>query len=106
MNSITCPKCGRTSHHPKDVETGYCGACHEFTAMGYKIARKIARGIPVNFRFSCISWDDAHVKFNLFDFLGANCGQICIRTFDVDVFFGRQGWQGIIEWNGLRPVDK
>jgi hypothetical protein len=28
--SITCPKCGRTSHHPDDVEAGYCGACHVY----------------------------------------------------------------------------
>lgn len=29
--SITCPKCHRTSHHPQDVEQGYCGACHDWT---------------------------------------------------------------------------
>lgn len=28
--SITCPKCGRTSHNPNDVEQRYCGACHEY----------------------------------------------------------------------------
>lgn len=28
--SISCPRCQRTSWHPKDVETGYCGACHLF----------------------------------------------------------------------------
>ena len=28
--SITCPRCGRTSYHPKDIQTGYCGACHVF----------------------------------------------------------------------------
>ena len=28
--SITCPACGRVSYHPKDVEYGYCGACHIF----------------------------------------------------------------------------
>jgi hypothetical protein len=27
--SYTCPKCGRTSYHPKDVEHRYCGNCHE-----------------------------------------------------------------------------
>ena len=26
-----CPKCGRVSHNPKDVEHGYCGACHDWT---------------------------------------------------------------------------
>lgn len=28
---FTCPRCGRTSYHPHDVEHGYCGACHAFT---------------------------------------------------------------------------
>jgi hypothetical protein len=27
---IRCPKCGRVSHHPKDEEHRYCGACHQF----------------------------------------------------------------------------
>lgn len=30
--SITCPRCGITSRHPKDVEEGYCGNCHDFTS--------------------------------------------------------------------------
>lgn len=25
--SITCPKCGRTSCHPKDIEHRYCSSC-------------------------------------------------------------------------------
>lgn len=25
--SITCPKCGRTSYHPKDIEHRFCGQC-------------------------------------------------------------------------------
>lgn len=29
--SITCPRCGRTSYNPNDVEQGYCGACHDWT---------------------------------------------------------------------------
>lgn len=28
--SITCHRCGRTSHNPNDVEQRYCGACHVF----------------------------------------------------------------------------
>jgi ribosomal protein S27AE len=27
---ITCPTCGRVSHHPKDVEERYCGNCHQW----------------------------------------------------------------------------
>lgn len=30
---FTCPECGRTSHHPKDEEYGYCGACGDFTGL-------------------------------------------------------------------------
>lgn len=30
--TITCPQCGRSSAHPKDIENRYCGACHQFHA--------------------------------------------------------------------------
>jgi hypothetical protein len=30
--SITCPRCGLTSHHPKDAEEGYCARCHAWTS--------------------------------------------------------------------------
>jgi hypothetical protein len=30
---ITCPRCGRTSYHPTDVEQGYCGHCHDWTRI-------------------------------------------------------------------------
>lgn len=28
--SLTCPKCGQTSYHPKDASERYCGSCHLF----------------------------------------------------------------------------
>ena len=28
--SFTCPRCGVTSHHPKDEQESYCGNCHVF----------------------------------------------------------------------------
>lgn len=31
---ITCPTCGLTSHHPKDIAEGYCGHCHDWTGQG------------------------------------------------------------------------
>lgn len=31
--SFTCPRCGRTSFNPKDIEQGYCGACHDWTRV-------------------------------------------------------------------------
>ena len=30
--SITCPRCGMTSHNPNDVREGYCGNCHDWTS--------------------------------------------------------------------------
>ena len=30
--SITCPVCGRTSHHPTDVREGYCSNCSDWTS--------------------------------------------------------------------------
>ena len=29
--TFTCPRCGMRSYHPKDIEHGYCGECHDFT---------------------------------------------------------------------------
>ena len=28
---FTCPRCGRTSHHPEDIREGYCAHCHAWT---------------------------------------------------------------------------
>lgn len=30
--SFTCPRCGLTSYHPKDIDERYCGRCHAFIA--------------------------------------------------------------------------
>jgi hypothetical protein len=30
--SITCPECGATSWHPRDVADLYCGYCHWWTS--------------------------------------------------------------------------
>jgi hypothetical protein len=29
--TFVCPACHRVSYHPKDIEYGYCGFCHDFT---------------------------------------------------------------------------
>jgi len=42
--SITCPQCGATSYNPTDIDTGYCGRCHNYTAMptnDYEIVEQI-----------------------------------------------------------------
>jgi len=41
VTGFCCPRCGRTSYHPVDVEEGYCGACHDWTG------RSLFAGIPV-----------------------------------------------------------
>jgi hypothetical protein len=28
--AFTCPRCGRTSHHPQDAQHCYCANCHRF----------------------------------------------------------------------------
>lgn len=33
FHSFTCPRCGRTSHNPHDIEHGYCGNCHDVTGQ-------------------------------------------------------------------------
>lgn len=42
--SFTCPRCGMTSYHPKDVEEGYCGNCHAWTREGMPIAEPEPKG--------------------------------------------------------------
>lgn len=32
-DSITCPRCKKTSYHPEDIRQGYCGICHEWTSV-------------------------------------------------------------------------
>jgi len=39
--SITCPECGMTSYHPKDIEYGYCGNCHAYTSIEGILRREI-----------------------------------------------------------------
>jgi hypothetical protein len=30
LRGFTCPRCGLTSYHPKDVEHRHCGNCEQF----------------------------------------------------------------------------
>jgi len=32
VRKITCPVCHRTSYNENDIEAGYCGNCHAYTA--------------------------------------------------------------------------
>jgi len=46
---FTCPRCSRTSHNPFDIEEGYCGHCHAWTAEPASSTRAAVRrlGGPV-----------------------------------------------------------
>lgn len=45
--SITCPKCGMTSHNPSDVKYGYCGMCHDFTGDPAPVEKPVSERPPV-----------------------------------------------------------
>ena len=38
---ITCPLCGKTSYHPRDIEEGYCGLCHWWTGRKDMLADRL-----------------------------------------------------------------
>jgi hypothetical protein len=44
--AFTCPRCGRTSHHPTDEAEGYCGACHDWTRLAAAVDE--LRGLTVD----------------------------------------------------------
>jgi NMD protein affecting ribosome stability and mRNA decay len=35
--SITCPRCGMTSHSPHDVRAGWCGNCEAYTTPKFLV---------------------------------------------------------------------
>lgn len=51
----------------------------------------------------CYEWNLAHVKFNVYDPVGANCG-VLITSVDHILSF-MHSWRGEIEWNDLVPAD-
>jgi len=55
------------------------------------------------FKLSCVEWNGRHVKFNVFDPYGANCGQLTLLATDIVVFI-QQVWKGSVFWNGLMPT--
>lgn len=55
------------------------------------------------YKLSCREWNPYHVKFNVFDPTGANCGELTVLASDVENFV-QHSWRGNIFWNGLMPV--
>lgn len=40
---FTCPRCGASSAHPRDIREGYCGNCHDWTGGQEWCARTLPR---------------------------------------------------------------
>jgi hypothetical protein len=57
------------------------------------------------FSFRCEEWTKVHVRFSLFDPVGANCGVITLRVEDVLDFISKTNWNGGINWNGRIPEE-
>lgn len=54
------------------------------------------------YKLDCIEWNDRHVRLNVFDPTGANCGTLTLPSADV-LGFVLNSWKGDIFWNGLMP---
>lgn len=54
------------------------------------------------FKLDCMDANPAHVRFRVLDWLGANCGNLTIRTEDA-VRFVAENWNGEVFWNGKIP---
>jgi hypothetical protein len=46
MTTFRCPDCLMVSHHPMDVQLGYCGNCHDFTGPELRKPSSDAVGDP------------------------------------------------------------
>ena len=56
------------------------------------------------YRLDCLEWNPRHVKFNVFDPFGVNCGTLAVLAEDV-LNFAKYSWRGDIFWNGRMPED-
>lgn len=44
-DGTTCPRCGRTSHHPMDVFFRWCAACEvNYSGVGYRNEERVVLG--------------------------------------------------------------
>lgn len=56
----------------------------------------------MKYKLTCTDWNAGHVRFNLFDPTGANCGKLCVSALDM-VNFLQNSWKGNIDWDGKMP---
>ena len=54
-------------------------------------------------KLSCVEVNDMHIKWNLFDTHGVNCGTVTVLRTEVVDFL--QQWHGAIEWNNKIPPE-
>jgi len=56
------------------------------------------------YKINCTEWNSRHVKFNVFDPAGANCGRLTIATGDTRNFV-KYSWNGYVSWEGKFPEE-
>lgn len=96
--SITCPVCQWTSHHPKDVENGYCGNCNKFTSepaagelvlgptqQTAQLLRDVLRGLDLP---TILPDDPPPVGAREMPLRG---GSVSLRLGDAVIFYGENG---------------
>lgn len=54
------------------------------------------------YKLDCLEWNNRHVRFNVFDPSGANCGTLHVLAHDA-INFVKHSWKGDIFWNGKMP---
>jgi hypothetical protein len=55
------------------------------------------------FKLVCTDWNEAHVRFRVFDPAGATVGTLTLLTGDV-LGFVSETWNGDVLWNGKCPL--
>lgn len=56
------------------------------------------------YKLQCLEWNPRHVKINMFDTTGANCGLLTVASVDI-IHFIHNSWKGDISWEGKIPKD-
>ena len=88
--SITCPKCHRTSYNPHDIAQGYCGFCHTWTSgpIVAIIGGAISRGPLTNPEMRKLEDAIKPVSKAVFDEASRSERAILIATLTVMVVVG------------------
>lgn len=71
--SFTCARCGRTSHHPLDVQHRYCGHCHIYIDQWLCIRVRVAGDVVSEHWFDALDPGDV-------EGFGDQDGAVCSRA--------------------------